>query len=74
MKVKRVERGYTIFASDAEMEILRLMVAQAETPDNLEAIEEHMSVGMRRSYGRRCGKRRQLHFLRTDIDARKDKI
>lgn len=72
MKVKRVERGYTLFASDAEMEILRLMVAQAQ--GNLEAVEQQMSVGMRRSYGRRCGKRRQLDFLRTDIDARKDKI
>lgn len=63
MKVKRIERGYTMFLSEHEYSILNRIMShfdiEKEWPD--------MTVGERRSWSRRT---REGSFVRTDLDAR----
>ena len=63
MKIKRIERGYTMFVSEHEYEILKRM----EALFNIDAAWANMPSGERRSWSRRI---RGGSFLRLDKDAR----
>ena len=64
MRIKKIQRGYTLFLSDHEYAILNLMV------DGFNIDEEwgKLSTGQKRSWSRRI---RGGDFLRTDKDTRK---
>lgn len=68
MRVVRNNRGYRISLTDTEMLLLRRMVVMAEAaPD---ALDRSLCTGLRRTYSRRCGIKRDREFLRLDIDRR----
>lgn len=63
MKVKRVNRGYTMFLTDHEFRILNRMTSVFD----IDKEWLNMDSGERRSWARRI---RGGKFLREDIDAR----
>lgn len=66
MKVKRIERGYTLFVSEHEYEILKRM----EALFSIDAAWPNMPSGERRSWSRRTCKG-EHKFLRLDKDYRR---
>lgn len=66
MKVKRIERGYTLFLSEHEYSILNRIM----THFDIDKEWPNMTVGERRSWSRRI---RGGDFVRTDKDYRKYK-
>lgn len=63
MRVKRVGRGYTIFATEHEHSLLMRIMSHFD----IDKEWPHMTTGERRSWARRI---RKGDFLRTDVDAR----
>lgn len=63
MKVKRIERGYTLFLSEHEYSILNRIMSHFD----IDKEWPNMTVGERRSWSRRI---RGGNFVRTDLDAR----
>ena len=63
MKVKRIERGYTLFLSEHEYSILTRIMSHFD----IDKEWPNMTVGERRSWSRRI---RGGSFVRTDLDAR----
>ncbi len=63
MKVKRIERGYTLFLSEHEYAILNRIMGQFD----LDKAWPDMPTGERRSWSRRT---HNGDFLRTDKDYR----
>ena len=63
MRIKRIERGYTVFLSDHEFSILNRIFSQF----NIEEEWPKMTVGERRSWSRRA---RKGDYFRVDQDAR----
>ena len=63
MKVKRIERGYTLFLSEHEYSILNRIMSHFD----IDKEWPNMTVGERRSWSRRI---RGGSFVRTDLDAR----
>lgn len=70
MRVKRNQRGYTIYLTDGEMEVLQEMVALAESSGNV--LYKRLPSAARRSYSRRSGKGQTKDFLRVDVDRRRE--
>lgn len=68
MKVIRNSLGYRIYLTDTEMLLLRRMVDIAESAPDV--LDRKLCTGLRRSYSRRCGPKRDKDFLRLDIDRR----
>lgn len=63
MKIKRIERGYTLFLSEHEYSILNRIMSHFD----IDKEWPNMTVGERRSWSRRI---RGGSFVRTDLDAR----
>lgn len=70
MRVKCNKRGYTIYLTDGEMEVLREMVALAESSDGV--LYRRLQSDARRSYSRRSGKGQTKDFLRVDVNRRRE--
>jgi len=66
VKVKRIERGYTLFLSEHEYSILNRIMSHFD----IDKEWPNMTVGERRSWSRRI---RGGSFVRTDKDCRKYK-
>lgn len=63
MRVKRIERGYTIFLSEHEYSILNRIMSHFD----IEKEKSNMSIGERRSWSRRI---RNGDYFRVDQDHR----
>ena len=66
MRIKRIERGYTMFMTEHEFS----MLLRATSHFDVKKEWPHMTSGERRSWGRRASRG---DFLRVDLDARKHK-
>lgn len=63
MRIKRIERGYTLFLSEHEYFILNRIMSHFD----IDKEWPNMTAGERRSWSRRI---RHGKFFRTDLDAR----
>ena len=63
MRIKRIERGYTIFLSEHEYSILNRIMSHFD----IEKEKSTMSIGERRSWSRRI---RNGDYFRVDQDHR----
>lgn len=66
MKLKRIERGYTLYMTKHEHSMLMRVISHFD----IDKEWPHMTSGERRSWSRRI---RGGSFLRVDSDARKNK-
>lgn len=63
MKIKHINRGYTLFLTEHEFKLLQRMRGNFDIEEHW----PHMNTGERRSWSRRI---RHGEFLRVDTDAR----
>lgn len=66
MKIKRINKGYTLFLSEHEYSMLMRIYSHFD----IDKEWPHMNTGERRSWARRI---RHGNYLRTDKDARTEK-